>query len=167
MIKPCLADMSLSSTECLEGRLSSVVGVLNRAHAQLVDIAAEALATQAWAGDGTSSPTHWLVLRAGLSRSRAAQVLEVARRRDELPVTLDALAAGELSLEQQSAQLDCTDAADLQRLSPLFGAILALQAKGAPQRPDSCLLIQQGDLQWQPCPANADTPPAGQVATDP
>ena len=76
------------------------MGVLNRAHAELVDIAAEALATQAWAGDGISSPTHWLVLRAGLSRSRAAQVLEIARRRDELPVTLGALATGELSLEQ-------------------------------------------------------------------
>lgn len=98
--KAMSSSISLSSTECLEVRLSSVVGVLNRAHAQLVDIAAEALATQAWAGDGISSPTHWLVLRAGLSRSRAAQVLEVARRRDELPVTLDALAAGELSLEQ-------------------------------------------------------------------
>ncbi|WP_169798556.1 HNH endonuclease signature motif containing protein [Piscicoccus intestinalis] len=93
-------SMLPSKTERLEGRLSSVVGVLNRAHAQLVDIAAEALATEAWAGDGISSPTHWLVLRAGLSRSRAAQVLEVARRREELPVTLGALATGELSLEQ-------------------------------------------------------------------
>lgn len=72
-----------------------------------------------------------------------------------------------ISLEQQAAQLDCTQAADLQRLSPLFGAIVALQAKGSPLRADSCLQAEQRDLQWQPCPAHADAPPSASVASGP
>lgn len=81
-------------------RLREVVGVLNRTHAELVDLAAQALESEAWAGHGIVSANHWLVLRAGLSRGRARQLLTVARRVDELPVTMGLLRQGQISLDQ-------------------------------------------------------------------
>ena len=44
----------------IEDRLRAVCGHLNVLHAELVALAAEALATGAWAGDGLRSLAHWL-----------------------------------------------------------------------------------------------------------
>ncbi len=49
---------------------------------------------------GIVSPAHWLAWKAGLSTAHAQQLVTVAKRRDELPVTFDAFDAGELSLDQ-------------------------------------------------------------------
>lgn len=106
--KSMIVDMTISAfpsvdepeMERANAAMAGVVGDLNRDHARLVEVVAEALKSGAWAQPGIASPTHWLVLRAGLSRSRAAVVLAVAGRRTELPATVDALGAGELSLEQ-------------------------------------------------------------------
>ncbi len=86
--------------ERIDERIREVVGELNRAHARLVDVTAEALQAELWTGHGIVSANHWLVLRAGLSRGRARQVLSLARRVDELPVTMGLLRQGQLSLEQ-------------------------------------------------------------------
>ena len=87
----------------LHEALPGVVGELNRASARLVGLCAAALADGAWFEDGIKSPVHWLVLRAGLDRSRAATVVRLARRYGELPTTVAAFAAGQLSLEQAAA----------------------------------------------------------------
>ena len=49
---------------------------------------------------GIVSPAHWIAWKAGLSSAHAQQLVTVARRRDELPVTFAAFDAGELSLDQ-------------------------------------------------------------------
>lgn len=89
-----------TASERLNECVSQVVGVLNRAHAQLVEATAELIETGAWAGGGILSPTHWLMLRAGLSRARACQVVELAKRAHELPATMATMASGEISIEQ-------------------------------------------------------------------
>jgi Domain of unknown function (DUF222)/HNH endonuclease len=81
-------------------RTAEVAGRLNRAHAELVDIAAELIADGHWGDGGFSSPQHYLVVRAGLSPAHAADVVRVATRRRELPDATSALDAGELSLDQ-------------------------------------------------------------------
>ena len=49
---------------------------------------------------GVVSPSHWIAWKAGLSSAHAQQLVTVARRRDEFPVTFAAFDAGELSLDQ-------------------------------------------------------------------
>lgn len=83
-----------------EDRVHALAGVLNRAHAQLVEVVEDALTDETWGGAGISSPEHWLILHAGLSRSRAASIVALARRRAELPVSMAAFDQGALSLEQ-------------------------------------------------------------------
>jgi len=89
-----------TATEQLETELAQVCGVLNQAHARLVSLVAAALEDESWACDGIRSPEHFLVLRAGLSRSRAAQVVAVARRRAVLPSAVQAFEDGQLSVDQ-------------------------------------------------------------------
>ena len=63
---------------------------LNRAHADLVDIAVELIEGRHWGDGGFRSPEHYFIVRAGLSPAHARDVVVVARRRAELP---DAAAA--------------------------------------------------------------------------
>jgi hypothetical protein len=51
----------------LEARVAEVVGRLNQAHVELVEIAALAAASGAWAGPGLRSLPHWLTWQAGVS----------------------------------------------------------------------------------------------------
>jgi hypothetical protein len=81
-------------------RAAQVAGRLNRAHGELVGIAAELVEGGHWGDGGFSSPEHLLVVRAGLSPAQAGDVVRIARRRLELPDTVTALAAGELSIGQ-------------------------------------------------------------------
>lgn len=84
----------------IERSLAVTSGQLNVAHGQLVDLVARAIATRSWEGVGIKSPAHWLSLRSGLSRDRAQQIVVLARRVDELPLTIGALRAGRLSVDQ-------------------------------------------------------------------
>ncbi|GAA1256857.1 HNH endonuclease signature motif containing protein [Oryzihumus leptocrescens] len=86
----------------LDIELAQVCGGLNQLHARLVRLVAGALTAEEWAGDGVRSPEHWLVLRAGLSPSRAREVVALARREAELPTLMDTFAGGHLSLDQVS-----------------------------------------------------------------
>lgn len=81
-------------------RTAAVAGALNAAHAELVEIAAQLVEGRHWGDGGFRSVEHYLVVRAGLSPAHARDVAAVARRRSELPVVADAVAAGELSLDQ-------------------------------------------------------------------
>ncbi len=80
-------------------RTAMAAGRLNRAHADLVDIAAELIEDGHWGDGGFRSPEHYFTVRAGLSPSHARDVVMVARRRAEQPDAAAALSAGELSLD--------------------------------------------------------------------
>src|SRR5689334_5782791 len=84
----------------LWARTAAVAGRLNRAQAELVDIAAELIEDRHWGDGGFKTPEHYLVVRAGLSPAHAGDVVRVARRRSELVEASAALGAGELSLDQ-------------------------------------------------------------------
>ncbi|HEX2576449.1 MAG TPA: DUF222 domain-containing protein [Aquihabitans sp.] len=83
----------------LEARVAEVVGVINAAHGQLVELVGEALDDNVWAVAGIHSPAHWLAWQAGLGAARARDVVEAARRRRELPTATAALADGTLSVD--------------------------------------------------------------------
>lgn len=90
----------LSTAEPLEARVAEVCGSLNVLNGRLVSLTKEAIETAAWAGHGIRSIEHWLELQAGLSPARAREVVAIAKRSDELPVTMQRLAEGMLSLDQ-------------------------------------------------------------------
>ena len=77
--------------------MSTAAGALNLVHAEITQIAAEALATDSWTG---TSPTYWLIHTMGTNTSRAAMILAVAERRHLFPTVIGRFDAGELSLEQ-------------------------------------------------------------------
>jgi Domain of unknown function (DUF222)/HNH endonuclease len=87
-------------TADLETRLADVCGVLNAAHAHLVSLVAEALETGAWEVPGVRCAQHWVAWKAGLSPARAKQIVQIASRTSELPVTHAMFAAGELAIDQ-------------------------------------------------------------------
>ena len=78
----------------LWARTAAVAGRLNRAQAELVDIAAELITDRHWGDGGFKSPEHYLVVRAGLSPAHAKDVVAVARRRAELVDAASALGCG-------------------------------------------------------------------------
>ncbi len=101
-------------------RTAEVAGRLNRAHGELVEIAAQVIEGGHWGDGGFRSAEHYLVVRAGLSPAHARDVVAVARRRVELPEARVALRRGRLSLDQvavvahhvpQSHQRSMTDLA--------------------------------------------------------
>ncbi len=89
-----------AAIDVLEAEVAATVGVLNSAHARLVELAAEALAGGWWEQWGIHTPEQWLVWQAGLSRAHARQVVAVARRVGELPKLEEAVRDGALSLDQ-------------------------------------------------------------------
>ena len=72
--RACAAEPAVD----IEDRLAVIVGQLNALHAQLVDLVAEARDTNAWAGVGIRSLTHWLTWKAGVTNPRAAQLVRLA-----------------------------------------------------------------------------------------
>ena len=80
----------MATLELLEDRLADLCGHRNVLDASLVRLVAEVLETGVWAMPGIVSPAHWLSWKAGLSAAHAQQVVSVARRRGELPVTFGA-----------------------------------------------------------------------------
>jgi hypothetical protein len=87
--------------ERVGAELADVCGHLNVSHELMVALTAELLETGAWDADtGCHSPEQYLAWRTGLSPERAAQIVMIARRRRELPVTFAAFAAGLLSVDQ-------------------------------------------------------------------
>ena len=86
--------------DALEGQVAVVAARLNQVDADLVALTARVLEEERWAGDGIRSPEHWLVLHAGLSPSPAGDVVRLARRSPDLPTTVTAMGAGQLSMDQ-------------------------------------------------------------------
>lgn len=94
-------DEGLARLSGLEETLATYAGVINGTHGALVELVGTVLDDDLWEGlVGVHSPAHWLAWRAGLQLNQAKAIVLIARRRRELPATVAALAAGELSLEQ-------------------------------------------------------------------
>ncbi len=91
---------SAKKIDDLERRIAVVCGHLNACHGQLIDLVVETLATNGWHGHGFRSPEHWVSLRTGFSPTRSRQIVQLARRAAELPVTVDAVRSGRLSIDQ-------------------------------------------------------------------
>lgn len=85
----------------LRESINEIAGVRNVADGRLVDVAVELLADETlFAGPGTETVEKFLAWRCGLTVSSAKKYVDVARRADELPATMVALRAGEISLDQ-------------------------------------------------------------------
>ena len=89
-----------ATTHDLWTQAAEVAGRLNRAHGELVEIAAQPVEGGHWGDGGFSSPEHLLVGRAGLSPPQAGDGVRIARRRAEHPHALAALAARAHSIGQ-------------------------------------------------------------------
>jgi hypothetical protein len=84
----------------VEDRLRAVCGHLNVLHAELVELAAEALETGCWNGWGVRSLAHWLMWKAGLSPAHAAEIARLAEARQTHPKVMATFGDGALSLDQ-------------------------------------------------------------------
>ena len=85
----------------LDGELNETAGHLNAQHARLVDLCVTMLADRsAWAGPGVERPELYLAWKVGLSTARAKQIVEIAERAREMPVTIEAFRRGELAIDQ-------------------------------------------------------------------
>ena len=84
----------------LEERIAHVCGHLNVLHAELVDMVCEAAETGAWEVFGIKSLAQWVAWQTGLSPAWARQIVTIAERRGELPVSFDAFAQGRVAIDQ-------------------------------------------------------------------
>jgi hypothetical protein len=100
MSLPAAVVLRQQEIDDLETEVSVVAARLNRDHAQLVDLTRRGLDEERWAGGGIRSPEQWLVLHAGLSPARAADVVRLARRSTQLPTTVAAMTSGQVSMDQ-------------------------------------------------------------------
>jgi hypothetical protein len=98
---PAAVVLRRQEVDDLEAEVSVVAARLNRAHADLVDLTRRVLDGECWAGGGIRSPEHWLVLHAGLSPARAHDVVRLARRAVQLPTTVSAMVAGQVSVDRR------------------------------------------------------------------
>jgi hypothetical protein len=85
----------------IDAGLNEVAGHVNAQHARLVDLTVALLADEsAWAGPGVYRAEQYLAWKTGLSSTRAKQIVTIARRATELPVSMDAFRRGELAVDQ-------------------------------------------------------------------
>ena len=99
-----IVDPEPAETLDFDAALNEVAGHLNAQHARLVDLTIDMLADESlWVGEGAHTPELFLAWRTGLAPQRARQIVAIARRAGELPVTLDAFRRGELAIDQMAA----------------------------------------------------------------
>ncbi len=81
--------------------LDEIAGHLNAQHGRLIELTTWLLAHRdEWAGDGVWRPEQYLAWRCGVAIPTAKKIVALAERADELPDTVAAVRAGELSLDQ-------------------------------------------------------------------
>ena len=97
------ARLSMKESEerfaAAEAQLATVMGVVNAAFGSMIDEVAYALDTGLWEVWGIHSPAHWLAWQSGTGQGRAADLVRIAERREELPCAVAALRSGVLSVE--------------------------------------------------------------------
>lgn len=84
----------------LEEWVGRVAGARNAADAAAVDLVADVLDDGVWESYGLGSAEAWVGWQFGVTRHRAAVFCTIARRRAELPATIDLFGQGRLSIEQ-------------------------------------------------------------------
>lgn len=94
------APISDPRADDLEDRLAVIVGQLNALHAHLVELVAEARDTNAWAGLGIRSLTHWLTWKAGVTNERANALVRLAAAQTTHPELTALFADGRLTVDQ-------------------------------------------------------------------
>ncbi len=70
---------------------------MNLAAVALVSAFGELLEADGWVGWGITSPEHWVAWHANVSKRRAQGLVQIARRRSELPTCWGLFAAGRLT----------------------------------------------------------------------
>ena len=90
----------------IEARIAQVCGHLNVLHAELVALTAESLTARSWCGEGIVSAAQWVAWQTGVSPERAKQIVHIAQRASELPVTYTAFGDGLLSIDQSLLSLN-------------------------------------------------------------
>lgn len=85
--------------EAIVAELAEVQGVINVAEARVVALTARALEVGV-SGGSDLPPDKWLAWRNGIAPGRAKGIVGLARRAEELPSTIAALAAGDLTVDQ-------------------------------------------------------------------
>ncbi|MCU1370265.1 MAG: hypothetical protein JWO77_1459 [Ilumatobacteraceae bacterium] len=85
--------------DALVDEIAQTQGIINLAEARMVELARRGLAMGVSGGDNLP-PRAWLAWRAGISPERAADIVKVAERAGDLPHTIAALSAGELTVDQ-------------------------------------------------------------------
>ncbi|MEX2660143.1 MAG: DUF222 domain-containing protein [Acidimicrobiales bacterium] len=84
----------------VEARVAGLAGMRNATDAALVEIVADVLVSGVWEQAGIRSPAHWLAWQTGMSLPSANELVLIACRRGELPVTMAAFVAGSLAVDQ-------------------------------------------------------------------
>lgn len=142
----------------LEHRIAVVCGHLNACHGQLLDLVIETLTTDGWHGWGFRSPEHWVALRTGFSPARSRQLVLLARRAAALPVTVDALRSGRLSLDQAVVVAQAVPAHNDAEACELAAHLSVSQLRHA-------LLRYQFDPAFPPAEPDQPDPPTGGGST--
>ena len=88
-----------------EDAIAETCGMLNAVTARLVRQIAVVLERAWWQGAGIRSPAHWVSLQCNVALWRARNLVAIAARLDDLPVTFGAFEAGRLT--EDSTALVC------------------------------------------------------------
>jgi hypothetical protein len=95
-----VAGYSVESEQVAEWadvRIAELMGTINAATAGLVAVIGTVIESGAWGGGGLRSPAHWVAWRAGVSATRAAALVAMARRLPKLATVSAAFSEGRLS----------------------------------------------------------------------
>ena len=87
----------------IDEALDHFAGLSSAGWARVCDLISEVDTRQSWMDDGARTLTDWVAARLRIRHSSAAQLVAVARRLSDLPMTRQRFAAGELSLDQVDA----------------------------------------------------------------
>jgi hypothetical protein len=72
----------------VESRVAELMGTINTATAALVEVISDVVDDDVWqTAGGIKSPEHWVTWQCGVSHARAVALLQMARRRHELPAS--------------------------------------------------------------------------------
>src|SRR4051812_34348259 len=112
-----LVELAVCDVEELSESIVQLHALQTAVIARLLPIIAEYDHRQSWRDDGCTSMADWLVAKLSIARRTANDLLALAWRLDEQPAMLEALAGGELSLDQTKA------ATQLGNLEPQQAAI--------------------------------------------
>jgi len=99
---PRTPDVNPSSDvayDAIVAEIAVVQGLINVAEGRLVELTRRGLEVGV-SGGTCLTPVKWLAWRAGIAPERAYGMVRLAERAEELPRTLAALAAGELTVDQ-------------------------------------------------------------------